>query len=253
MKLKSAMSIAGYDPSGGAGVLNDIKTFTALGVYGTAVITAITAQNIYEVADIIPVDPVFIEREIDLVLEQEIIEYVKTGMLYSKDIVKCVSDKISDYGLKVVVDPVMVAGSGGFLSKRDFSKSLKKHLLADAILTTPNIFEAETLSGIKIGNEDDAIDAAVKIGKLCNVVITGGHLGGNDIFYDGEIKIISGELIKTKNTHGSGCAYSSAITAYLLRSYNLDDSIKKAGHFVRESIRNGYKGTLNQFWKLDKI
>lgn len=249
MKLKSAMSIAGYDPSGGAGVLNDVKTFTALGLYGTAVITVLTAQNIYKVDDIYPITPEFIENEIDLILGQENIEYIKTGMLYSKEIVKSVAKKVVEYGLKVVVDPVMVAGSGGILSKRNFANSLKKYLLPHAILTTPNISEAEALSGLKIEDEYDAIEAALKIGEIVNVVITGGHLQGNDIYYDGDIKVIKGEMIKSKNTHGSGCTYSAATTAYLIKGFNLEESIRKSGEFVTESIRKGFKGTLNQYWK----
>lgn len=249
MKLKSAMSIAGYDPSGGAGVLNDVKTFTALGLYGTAVITVLTAQNIYKVDDIYPITPEFIENEIDLILEQENIEYIKTGMLYSKEIVKSVAKKVLQYELKVVVDPVMVAGSGGILSKRNFANSLKKYLLPHAILTTPNISEAEALSGLKIEDEDDAKEAALKIGKICNVVITGGHLEGNDLLYDGNIKVIEGDLIKSANTHGSGCTFSAAITAYLVKNYTMEEAVRKAGEFVKESIKQGYKGTLNQFWK----
>lgn len=249
MKIKSAMSIAGYDPSGGAGVLNDIKTFSALGLYGTAVITALTAQNIYKVEDIFPVAPDFIEKEIDLIIEQEDIEYIKTGMLYSKEIVKSVAKKVAQYELKVVVDPVMVAGSGGILSQKNFSNSLKKYLLPQAILITPNISEAEILSGLEIEDEDDAVEAALKIGETVNVVITGGHLKGNDIYYGGDIKVIKGEILKSRNTHGSGCTYSAAITAYLIKGFNLEESILKAGEFVTESIRDGYKGTLNQYWK----
>jgi len=244
-----AMTIAGFDPSGGAGILNDIKTFSALGVYGVGIVTALTAQNIRKVEDISPVDVEFIEKQMDVVLEQEKIEYAKTGMLYSADIIKAVASKVSDHNLKVVVDPVMVAGSGGFLSKKDFADSLKKYLLPIARLTTPNIFEAQEISGIKIEGREDAIKAALKIGKLCDVVVTGGHLGGTDILYDGSIKIIEGELIESENTHGSGCTYSSAIVAFLVRRYDLEEAVKKAGEFVRESIRHGKHGTLNQFWK----
>lgn len=243
------MSIAGYDPSGGAGVLNDVKTFTALGLYGTAVITVLTAQNIYKVDNIYPITPEFIEKEIDLILEQENIEYIKTGMLYSKEIVKSVAKKVLQYELKVVVDPVMVAGSGAILSSKDFTDSLRKYLLPSAVITTPNIYEAEVLSGIKIEDEDDAKEAALKIGKMCNVVITGGHLEGNDLLYEGNIKVIEGELIESANTHGSGCTFSAAITAYLVKNYTMEEAVRKAGEFVKESIKQGYKGTLNQFWK----
>ncbi len=244
-----AMTIAGFDPSGGAGILNDIKTFSALGVYGVGIVTALTVQNIRRVEDICPMNAEFIEKQIDVVLEQEKIEYAKTGMLYSNEIIKAVASKVSEHELKVVVDPVMVAGSGGFLSNKDFADSLKKHFLPIARLTTPNIFEAQEISGIKIENKEDAIKAALKIGKLCDVVVTGGHLGGTDILYDGSIKIIEGELIESENTHGSGCTYSSAIVAFLVRGFDLEKAIRRAGEFVRESIKYGNYGTLNQFWK----
>lgn len=244
-----AMTIAGFDPSGGAGILNDIKTFAAFGIYGTAVIAALTAQNISKVTGIEPVNPDFIEKQIDAVLEQEKIEYVKTGMLYSREIIKTVSRKIREYDLKTVVDPVMVAGSGGFLSKKDVSESLKKYLLPLATLTTPNIYEAQEISGIKIETIEDATKAAQKIGKICNVVVTGGHLEGKDVLYDGSIKIIEGELIESNNTHGSGCSYSAAIVSYLVKGENIETAVKNAGEFVNQSIKYGGRGTLNQFWK----
>ncbi|MEN4017861.1 MAG: bifunctional hydroxymethylpyrimidine kinase/phosphomethylpyrimidine kinase [Methanobacterium sp.] len=243
-----AMTIAGFDPSGGAGILNDIKTFSALGIYGTAVITALTAQNVDEVTGIQPVEQRFIERQIDTLLRQEKIQYAKTGMLYSDDIIKCVSGKVNEYDLKVVVDPVMVAGSGGLLSKKDIAQSLKKNLLPVAELVTPNVYEAQQISGIKIETIEDAIEAAVKIGKVCNVVVTGGHLEGNDVLFDGSVKVIEGELLESKNTHGSGCTYSSAVVANLLKGESLENAVKYAGEFTRKSIEYGGRGTLNQFW-----
>ncbi len=244
-----AMSIAGFDPSGGAGVLNDVKTFSAFGVYGTAVITALTAQNINNVEGIQPVDTQFIKKQIDAVLKQEKIEFVKTGMLYSSEIIKTVAKKVNEYGLKVVVDPVMIAGSGGPLYKKDFVRSLKKHLLPISILATPNIHEAQEISGIKIENTEDSIEAALKIGETCNVVVTGGHLQGSDVLFNGSIKVIEGELIESSNTHGSGCAYSSAIVASLVKGDDVETAVRKARKFVKESIKYGSKGTLNQFWK----
>ena len=244
-----AMSIAGFDPSGGAGILNDIKTFSAFGVYGTAVITALTAQNINKVEGVQPVDAQFIEKQIDAVLEQEKVEFAKTGMLYSDKIIKTVAKKVTEHDLKVVVDPVMVAGSGGHLSQKDFVRSLKKYLLPVAALTTPNIYEAQEISGVKIESTEDSIEAALKIGETCNVVVTGGHLEGTDIFFDGSIKVIKGELVESNNTHGSGCTYSSAIVASLVKGDNMETAVKKAGKFVKESIKHGNMGTLNQFWK----
>lgn len=248
-----AMTIAGFDPSGGAGILNDIKTFSALGIYGTAVITALTAQNINKVTGIQPVDTNFIEKQIDTVLKQEKIEYAKTGMLYSDEIIKCVSRKVDEHQLKVVVDPVMIAGSGGFLSKNDMAKSLKKNLLPLAELTTPNIHEAQEISGIKIETMEDATEAALKIGELCNVVVTGGHLEGNDVLFDGSIKVIEGELLESENTHGSGCTYSSAIVTSLIKGKTIENAVKFAGEFTRESIKYGLKGTLNQFHEYIKF
>lgn len=247
----TVLSIAGFDPSGGAGILSDIKTFHALGEYGTAVITALTAQNVKRVEGVLPVDVEFIKKQLDSVLEEEKIVYTKTGMLYSSEIIKTVAAKIEEYDLKVVVDPVMVAGSGGRLSKDSLVRSLKEDLLPLAHLTTPNVYEAQALSGITIEDEEDAIHAAYKIGETCDVVITGGHLKGNDVLYDGSIKIIEGELVNTKNIHGSGCTYSAACTVYLSRDYSLEETVRKAGIFTRNSIRHGLKGTLNQFWRME--
>ena len=244
----SALTIAGFDPSGGAGILNDIKTFHALNVYGTAAITALTAQNVKKVEGIMPIDVDFIAEQIDVVLEEENIFYAKTGMLYSPEIIKTVADKVDEYDLKVVVDPVMIAGSGGLLSKKNVVHALKKYLLPLAHLTTPNIYEAQEISGVEIKDERGAEKAATKIGEICNVVVTGGHLRGNDMLYNGSVKVIEGELVETDNLHGSGCTYSAACTAYLLKGCKLEEAVLNAGIFTRKSIENGLKGTLNHFW-----
>lgn len=227
-----------------------MKTFQALGLYGTGVITSLTAQNVQRVADILEMPLNFIEEEIDLILEDLSVNYCKTGMLYSEDIVKLVSKKVEEYKLNLVVDPVMLAGSGNNLSKDTLGATIKNNLLKNALLVTPNIHEAEILSGLIINNKDDAINAAEKIGKLCDVVVTGGHLDGDNILYDGEIMIMDGELIETNNIHGSGCSFSAAITSYLCLGNNLINSIKKADIFIKESIRYGHYGTLNQFWNM---
>lgn len=244
------MSIAGFDPSGGAGILNDIKTFQALKVYGTGVVTALTSQNTHRLNDILPVNNEFIEKQIDIILEDYEISYVKTGMLYSSEIVKTVANKVEEYQLQLIVDPVMMAGIGGLLSKKNIANSLKKYLLPLAKLTTPNVFEAEILSGLEINNESDAMEAAFKISEYCDVVITGGHLKGNDILYDGDIKILEGELLDSANTHGSGCTYSAATTVYIYKGYKLMDALIKAGDFTKNSIKHGSKGTLNQLWRI---
>ncbi len=245
----TVLSIAGFDPSGGAGILNDVKTFHALQEYGTAVVTALTSQNIRRVEEIIPIDVEFVEKQIDIILEQENIIHTKTGMLYSPEIIKAVAGKVEEYELKVVVDPVMIAGSGDPLSKNSMIHAIKKHLLPLAQLTTPNIFEAQALSGIEVENKEDAVKAATKIGEICPVVVTGGHLKGTDVLFKNSIKVMEGELLDTANVHGSGCTFSAACTIYLHRGLGIEDSILKAGEFTKKSIKYGLKGTLNQFWK----
>ena len=239
------MSIAGVDPSAGAGVFADIKTFQALGVYGTGIVTALTAQNPQKMFSLKAIETSYVEEQIDAVLDSYNVEYIKTGMLYSKDIIKCVSRKIKEYNLKAVVDPVMVATSGGELAKNDLSQNLLKYLLPKAILTTPNVSEAEKLTGIKITNEDEAKIACEKLSKTCNNIITGGHLNGTNIIsIDGKITTLKQELIKTNNLHGSGCNFSAAIVSYLSQKNDLKTSILKASNYTYESIKNGKYGTL---------
>ena len=251
------LSIAGFDPSGGAGILADVKTFQALGVYPTAVITALTAQNVKQVESVESVNPDFVAKQIDLILAEEDIQYAKTGMLYSAEMVEMVASKVTEYNLKLVVDPVLVAGSGGVLSQDDLVESLKKHLLPVAELTTPNIHEAEALTGLEIKDEDDACKAACELGKLCPTVVTGGHMNGRDIFYQSSLNenslgFIEGEILKSNNTHGSGCTYSAAVTAYLVKGLSLVESLKQASYFTKKAIENGSHGTLNQMWRLNQ-
>ena len=237
------MSIAGVDPSGGAGVLTDIKAFQAIGVYGTGVVTALTAQNPYKFFSTMPIPEEYIEEQIDSVLDAYEVEFIKTGMLYSPEIIKLVSKKIGQYDLKAVVDPVMVATSGGDLTREDLAKAMNKYLLPKSILTTPNISEAEKLTNSKIASKEDAVKASELIG--CNNIITGGHLDGiNTINIDGEVSIIKQELIETDNLHGTGCNLSAAITAYLAKNNDLYTSIQKALNYVYEGIKNGNYGTL---------
>ena len=237
------MSIAGVDPTAGAGVFADLKTFQAIGVYGTGIVTALTAQNPYKFFSTQPVEKEYISEQIDSVLDAYEVEYIKTGMLYSPEIIKLVSEKIRDYGLKAVVDPVMVATSGGDLTKEDLADALNRYLLPKSVLTTPNISEAEKLTGFKIHSKEDAIRASEKI--ICDSLITGGHLDGiNTINIDGEVSIVRQELIDTDNLHGTGCNLSAAITAYLAENNDLNTSILKALDYVYEGIKNGNYGTL---------
>lgn len=237
------MSIAGVDPSAGAGVFADLKTFQAIGVYGTGIVTALTAQNPYRFFSTKPVSKEYISEQIDSVMDSYEVEYIKTGMLYSPEIIKLVSQKIREYDLKAVVDPVMVATSGGDLTREDLADALNKHLLPHAILTTPNISEAEKLTGFEISTKEDTIKATESI--KCNSLITGGHLDGiNTINIDGETSIVKQELIDTDNLHGTGCNLSAAITAYLAKGNDLHASILKALDYVYEGIKNGNYGTL---------
>lgn len=237
------MSIAGVDPSAGAGVFADLKTFQAIGVYGTGIVTALTAQNPYKFFSTLPISEEYICEQIDSVMDAYEVEFIKTGMLYSPEIIKLVSKKIKEYNLKAVVDPVMVATSGGNLTKEDLADALNKYLLPKAILTTPNVTEAESLTNLKIENVNDAKIASKKI--KCDSIITGGHLDGNNtINIDGEITIKKQELIKTDNLHGTGCNLSSAIVAYLAKDNDLNTSILKSLDYVYDGIKNGNYGTL---------
>ena len=237
------MSIAGVDPSAGAGVFADLKTFQAIGVYGTGIVTAITAQNPYKFFSTLPVSEEYISQQIDSVIDSYDVEFIKTGMLYSPEIIKLVSKKIKEYNLKAVVDPVMVATSGGDLTKEDLANALNKYLLPKSILTTPNVAEAEKLTNYKIKTVEDAEIASKKI--KCDNIITGGHLNGNNtININGEITIKKQELIKTDNLHGTGCNLSSAIVAYLAKNNDLKTSILKSLDYVYEGIKNGNYGTL---------
>ena len=237
------MSIAGVDPSGGAGVFADLKTFQAIGVYGCGIVTALTAQNPYKFFSTLPISPEYIEEQIDSVMDSYEVEFIKTGMLYSPEIIKLVSKKVKEYNLKAVVDPVMVATSGGDLTKEDIADAFNKYLLPQSILTTPNVSEAEKLTGIDINTKEDAIEASKKI--VCNNIITGGHLDGiNTININGNVTAIKQELIETDNLHGTGCNLSSAIVAYLAKNNDLKTSIAKSLDYVYEGIKNGNYGTL---------
>ncbi len=237
------MSIAGVDPSGGAGVFADLKTFQAIGVYGTGIVTALTAQNPYKFFSTLPISPDYIEEQIDSVMDSYEVEFIKTGMLYSPEIIKLVSKKVKQYNLKAVVDPVMVATSGGDLTREDLAHAFNKYLLPEAILTTPNVSEAEKLSGFNINTKEDAIKACEKI--VCDNIITGGHLDGvNTISINGDITTVKQELIETDNLHGTGCNLSAAIAAYLAKNNDLKTSILKSLDYVYEGIKNGNYGTL---------
>lgn len=245
------ISIAGFDPSGGAGILADMKTFASLGIHGTSVITAITAQNPKTFFSSYPVDTKYIEEQVVSIMEEygDCINYGKTGMLYSENIIKVVAGNLLDYGIKYVVDPVMVASSGGNLLLKNADKSLDI-LLKNSLITTPNIKEAEKLANMSIENVEDAIEASIEISNVCDVLITGGHLNGKNILnINDKVSILESKLIDTNNIHGSGCCLSAAITSYLIKGEPLEIAIKKANKFVELAIKHGNYGSVNPSYK----
>lgn len=243
-----SMSVAGLDPSGGAGILADLKSFHAHGIYATCVTTTLTSQNPFNVSMVQKVDVSYIEDAIDRIMDVYPVEYMKTGVLYSEDIIKAVAGKIREYNLKAVVDPVMISESGCTLAGDCFASCLNKYLLKDAYLTTPNVYEAEEIIGHKIDTQDDMIDAALKLNKKCNCIITGGHMHGNDVVcHDGEISLIEGKIIKSDNTHGTGCNYSATLTSRLIQGYDIVDACKLSNEYIQDAIRNGFYNTPYQF------
>ena len=242
------LTIAGFDPSGGAGILTDVKTLHSYNIHPIAAITTLTAQSPKKVYGIQAVETEFIEKQIDSAIKEYNVKYAKTGLLYSKDIIKLVAEKTQEHKLKLIVDPVMIASSGDSLSKNKTSHYLKKYLLPYSFITTPNIHEAEQLSNTKINTIEDAKKATNKISNYCNVIITGGHLNGNNIInFNVNIEILKTPLIKTENLHGTGCTFSAALLANLIKNENKDliENIKNALKFTYNSIKNGRYGTLN--------
>jgi hydroxymethylpyrimidine/phosphomethylpyrimidine kinase len=242
--MKKALTIAGSDSGAGAGIQADLKTFAALGVYGSSVITVLTAQNTVGVQEIFEVDPAFVENQIDSVMSDIGAHAAKTGMLYNRGIIKSVAGKIKEHGIKnLVVDPVMVSATGASLLKKQDVKTLIQHLLPLAHVVTPNTAEAEVLGGMKIETVDDMKRAAKAIASLGpkNVVVTGGHLPEQavDVFYSGRrFTIMEGPRIETRNTHGTGCSYSSAIAAGLAKGMNVLQAVREAKEYVTEGLRD---------------
>ncbi|MDR6222563.1 bifunctional hydroxymethylpyrimidine kinase/phosphomethylpyrimidine kinase [Methanococcoides alaskense] len=234
------LTIAGSDSGGGAGIEADIKTLSSLYVHGACAITSVTSQNTTGVQSAYGVPPTVVSDQMDAVCTDMDVRWAKTGMLSSADIVRAVADRVKMYGLKIVVDPVMAAEAGGVLLEQDAVSILKDELLPISYAVTPNIIEAEILSGMSITTREDAMEAAKAIASLGlkAVIITGGHSDGVDLVYDSvtdEFTEVSGKLIEG-GTHGSGCTYSSALTAYLARGYSLQDAAIGAKEFVEYGI-----------------
>jgi hydroxymethylpyrimidine/phosphomethylpyrimidine kinase len=260
--MKVALTIAGSDSSGGAGIQADLKTFQAHGVFGMSVITAVTAQNTQKVYDVQEIRPRLVQEQIRCLFEDTTIHAVKIGMVSSMDLIVAIAEALNRVKLPaIVLDPVMISKSGYSLLKPEAQKALVTHLFPLAEVVTPNIHEAETLIGGHIATIDEMKDAAGQILKLGakKVVVKGGHLGGElatDILYDGvQYEALRSERIETKNTHGTGCTFSSAIAANLARDKNFFEAVNQAKTYITGAIRQslsigkGY-GPTNHFFEL---
>ncbi|MFI3228131.1 MAG: bifunctional hydroxymethylpyrimidine kinase/phosphomethylpyrimidine kinase [Clostridia bacterium] len=241
--MKSVLTIAGSDCSGGAGIQADIKTITAHKLYATSVITALTAQNTTGVFGVIDVSPEFVAKQIDCVFEDIRPDAVKVGMVSNAEIIKVIAEKLKQYDAKnIVVDPVMVSTSGSKLLNDDAINMLKQHLLPLATVITPNIPEAQVLCGFDIKTHDDMTKSALKISQIIDgaVLVKGGHLRDNadDLLFQNNAKTwYQGEKIYNKNTHGTGCTLSSAIASNLALGLSLKDSIYNAKTYISSALR----------------
>ncbi len=238
--MPTALTIAGVDSGGGAGIAADIKTFAALGVHGTCVIASLTAQNTRGVLGSYDIPPEFIEEQFNAVVSDIEIKSAKTGMLSSPDIVRIVAGLLKDRRFPLVIDPVMAAEAGGELLRDEAVSVLIEELMPLCTVITPNVAEAERLSGLKIMDIKDAKKSAKKIYDLgANaVIVTGGHLEGTDVLFDGEVTYIEGNLVKG-GTHGSGCTHSAAIAAELAKGTPLSEAAQRAKRFVERAILAG--------------
>ena len=256
-----AMTIAGSDSGGGAGIQADLKTFAAHGVYGTSALTAITSQNTRGVSDVLELPASLIESQIDAIVSDIGADVVKTGMLSSSTVIELVAAKARQHSLDtLVVDPVMVAKGGDRLLRDDAVDALRSLLIPIAMVMTPNIPEAEVLLGVKIETLEDAKEAAqalVGMGARA-VVVKGGHLKGppTDMLYDGEeFRAYTSRRIETTSTHGTGCTFASAIAANLAKGLPLRQSVSLAKSYVTSAIRTAQPigrghGPLNHFYML---
>ena len=240
--MKTALTIAGSDSSGGAGIQADIKTMIMNGVYAMSAITALTAQNTTGVTGIMESTPEFLAKQIDAVFDDIRPDAVKIGMVASSELIRTIADRLRAYDAdNIVVDPVMVSTSGARLIDEDAVAVLKSELLPLATLATPNIPEAEVLADMKITSADDMVKAAEKINRAygCAVLCKGGHSlnDANDLLYtDGHAVWFNGTRIDNPNTHGTGCTLSSAIASNLAKGYTLSESVERAKDYISRSL-----------------
>ena len=262
--MKVVLSIAGSDSSGGAGIQADIKTIIANGCFAETAITALTAQNTLGVRDILNVTPEFLENELDAIFEDIRPDAIKIGMVSDKNLIKSIVKKLKQYNAKnIVVDPVMVATSGSKLLSDDAINTLINELIPLADIITPNIPEAEVLSGIKINNINDMEQAIKIISKLGSksVLLKGGHMinDANDLLYfNNELTWINGKRINNNNTHGTGCTLSSAIASNLAKDFDIITSIKRSKYYLSNCLMQmlnlgSGSGPMDHGWNFKEI
>ncbi|MBQ5325703.1 MAG: bifunctional hydroxymethylpyrimidine kinase/phosphomethylpyrimidine kinase [Oscillospiraceae bacterium] len=240
--MKKALSIAGSDCSGGAGIQADIKTMTMNGVFAMSAVTALTAQNTLGVYSIQESTPEFLKQQLDAVFSDIFPDAVKIGMVSSSELIEVIAERLEFYSARnIVIDPVMVATAGSALMKTDAIQTLIDKLLPVATVITPNIPEAQVLSGFAITNKGEMEQAAKYIGDKysCSVLLKGGHSvnDANDLLYSkGKMTWFEGERINNPNTHGTGCTLSSAIAANLAKGFTLEESIRRAKEYIQGAL-----------------
>ncbi|MBO7337801.1 MAG: bifunctional hydroxymethylpyrimidine kinase/phosphomethylpyrimidine kinase [Paludibacteraceae bacterium] len=247
MEYKKTLTIAGSDPSGGAGIQADIKTMSALGCYAASAIPAVVDENTCGVTGVMPVPPAFVKGQIKSVMDDIEPDAIKIGMVYSQELVEVIAETLSAYSVRnIVVDPVMVATSGDALSNGLIAQALMNTLMPLGRIITPNIPEAETLLGEAIG-ADDMEDAARRLSDKVktSVLLKAGHIEADtltDILYNaesGKVIRLSSPKVDTVNTHGTGCTLSSAIASFLAHGESLDEAVGKAKEYISSAIREG--------------
>lgn len=257
------LTIAGSDSSGGAGIQADLKTFSAIGTYGMSVITAITAQNTQGVFAVEDLSKEIIEKQIRVVFEDIPPKAVKIGMVSSPEIILKIAETLKDYRVEnLVVDPVMISKSGFSLLKPEAKDNLIKYLLPIAYLITPNTLEAEEITGIRINTLEDMKKAGEELLKLGStyVLMKGGHLEGDavDILIGKDLfKVYKAKRLDRKNTHGTGCTLSSAITSHLALGYTIDEAVSLSKEYITRAIEESFDiglgvGPVNHFYKFSK-
>ncbi|MBU0678104.1 MAG: bifunctional hydroxymethylpyrimidine kinase/phosphomethylpyrimidine kinase [Verrucomicrobia bacterium] len=258
------LTIAGSDSGGGAGIQADLKTFSALGVFGTSAITCVTAQNPDEVTAIVALEPEMVVKQIHTVCEGFPVRVAKTGMLYSAGIIKAVAAEDIVEGIAIlVVDPVMVSTSGTRLLKEDAIEALCNDLLPKARVVTPNIQEAEILWGHAISSVEELKAAAREIGGKYDIacVVKGGHLDGDEVvdvlFDEGEEYVFTGARVKGAHTHGAGCTFASALAAFLAHRMLMSEAVARAKEYVAGAIEHAHQAgrhhPLDFFWNLRSL